>query len=148
AASTKRRRAEHRLAFLRPSPERPRLMRIGFPLAKARSVRTARATGRACSIAAVVLLGVALGTLAGCGGGAEKRSPGGAPPIDASRDVPVTSGDGGQTGDRPDTGMPLKPNGQSCGGNEECVSGVCADGVCCNRACADACYTCAEPGLI
>jgi slime mold repeat-containing protein len=35
-----------------------------------------------------------------------------------------------------------KIDGQSCGGNTECVSGNCADGVCCNTACNGTCLAC------
>ena len=39
-------------------------------------------------------------------------------------------------------------NGQSCGGNAECMSNVCQDGVCCNNGCAGACARCDIPGSI
>jgi hypothetical protein len=122
-------------------------MSIGSPLARARSERTARATeGRAYPLALVV--GAVLGLAVGCGGGAEHRSPDAAPAVDGSKDVPVSNTDAPQTPDRPDTGMPLKPNGESCSTGGECVSNVCADGVCCNRDCSAACYTCAAPGVM
>jgi len=95
-----------------------------------------------------VVVGAALAVVVGCGGGgAERRNQDAAPPIDAPRDVPV-NGDGSGSTDRPDTGMPLKPNGESCSQGQECVSTFCADGVCCNSDCSAACYTCAAPGVM
>ena len=35
-----------------------------------------------------------------------------------------------------------KTDGQTCGGNSECVSGSCADGVCCNTTCNGTCLAC------
>ena len=52
------------------------------------------------------------------------------------------------TPDRGETGVPLKPNGQTCYTASDCFSNFCAEGVCCNSACTDACYTCTAAGVV
>jgi hypothetical protein len=42
----------------------------------------------------------------------------------------------------------LKPPGSSCGGNDECVSGICTEGVCCTSACTGTCMSCAVVGSL
>ena len=39
-----------------------------------------------------------------------------------------------------------KPNGDPCGGANECQSDFCTDGVCCESACVGSCETCNETG--
>jgi hypothetical protein len=41
---------------------------------------------------------------------------------------------------------PKKTDGEPCGSNHECLSGICADGACCDSACAGPCASCNQAG--
>jgi hypothetical protein len=43
--------------------------------------------------------------------------------------------------------LPQRPNGQTCGNDDQCTSSVCAGGVCCAQACVGACAGCNGAGL-
>ena len=77
-------------------------------------------------------LALALLVAGACGGAGEGRKP------DAGKDAPMSI----------DTGMdkPAKTLGTSCATGSECASGQCVEGVCCDQACAQACFTCVNPG--
>ncbi len=65
-------------------------------------------------------------------------------PLDASAQPAGCSGTKACNG----AGSCLALNGQSCAGNNECLSGFCGDGVCCNNACAGTCARCDLPGNV
>jgi choice-of-anchor A domain-containing protein/uncharacterized repeat protein (TIGR01451 family)/uncharacterized repeat protein (TIGR02543 family) len=44
--------------------------------------------------------------------------------------------------------VPKSPDGSTCSGATDCLSGSCVDGVCCNTACTDQCMACNLPGLV
>ena len=44
--------------------------------------------------------------------------------------------------------QPKKPNGETCGGGNECISDLCIDGYCCDALCDGLCESCAVPGAL
>jgi hypothetical protein len=108
-----------------------------------------RVHARVCASAGALGALVLILTLAGCGGGAQKRKSdaGSSPTTDGRADVPTSvNHDAGV--DRPvdHPGSPALANGQACTAATACKSGFCVDGVCCESACTGACLTCNGSG--